>query len=88
MTIPYHRFQGRRHSGSKKDFRYQKKHSAIYGRKLSPTYMLPLGARDVIVVEALRYKPEGRGFDSRWSLNLFIDIILPVALRPWGRLSP
>jgi hypothetical protein len=24
------------------------------------------GARGGVVVEALRYKPEGRGFDSRW----------------------
>jgi hypothetical protein len=30
------------------------------------------------LVEALRYKPEGRGFDSRF---------LPVALWPLGRLS-
>jgi hypothetical protein len=27
--------------------------------------LLGLGARDGVVVEALRYKPEGRGFDSR-----------------------
>jgi hypothetical protein len=33
------------------------------------------------LVEALRYKPEGRGFDGA---TFFIDIILPVALWPWG----
>jgi hypothetical protein len=25
-----------------------------------------MGSRDGVVVKALRYKPEGRGFDSRW----------------------
>ena len=39
------------------------------------------------LVEALRYKPEGRAFDSRWSLEFFIDIILLAALWPWGLLS-
>jgi hypothetical protein len=32
------------------------------------------------LVEALRYKPEGRGFDSRWSHWNFSVTILPVAL--------
>ena len=35
------------------------------------------------LVEALRSKPEGCGFDLRWSLEFFIDIVLPVALWPW-----
>jgi hypothetical protein len=40
------------------------------------------------LVEALRYKPAGRGFDSRWCQWIFfIGIILSVALWPWGRPS-
>jgi len=36
------------------------------------------------LVEVLRYKPECRGFNFPMvSLELFIDIILPVALWPW-----
>jgi hypothetical protein len=32
--------------------------------------------------EALRYKPEGHGFDFRWGKWFFIDLILPAALCP------
>ena len=41
------------------------------------------------LVEALRYKPEGRGFDSLFvSFELFIDTILPAALWPLGSTQP
>jgi hypothetical protein len=36
------------------------------------------------LVEALRYKPEGRGFDSRM---VSLEFFLSVALWPWSRLS-
>jgi hypothetical protein len=37
------------------------------------------------LAEALRYKPEGRGFDS---LEFFIDVIFPVAIWPRGFTQP
>jgi hypothetical protein len=41
------------------------------------------GARGSVVVKALRYKPEGRGFDTRW--GEFLNLPNPSGLtRPWG----
>jgi hypothetical protein len=49
-------------------------------------YILPEGARGSVVVKALRYKPEGRGFDSR--LGGFLNLPnLSGRTRPWGLLS-
>ena len=39
------------------------------------------------LVEALSYKSEDHGLDSRCHWNFFIDDILPVALWPRGLLS-
>jgi hypothetical protein len=48
-----------------------------------------MGARGGVVVEALRYKPEGRGFDSRWChCKFFIDIILPGRTMALGSTQP
>ena len=52
---------------------------------LSDTPKRDAGYAVAQLVEALRYKLEGRGFDSRWChREFFIDVILPATLRPWG----
>jgi len=47
---------------------------------LRSTLMLSPGLAVVQSVEALRYKLEGRGFDSRWgSFRFFTDLIILLA---------
>jgi hypothetical protein len=41
-----------------------------------------VGARSNVVVEALCYKPEGRGFETGWGEKFLIYLIIPAALRP------
>jgi hypothetical protein len=48
---------------------YVKKKHAFYINIFSPKFSL--GARGGVVIEALRYKPKGRGFDSRWCHWIF-----------------
>jgi hypothetical protein len=50
--------------------------------RISQFYYPSIGHVVMQLVEALRYKPEGRGFNTRWSLEFFIDKILPAALWP------
>jgi hypothetical protein len=59
------------------------KNERQFKSKIYCQYVLLIGARGGTVVEALRYKLEGVRFPMV-SLDIFIDIILPVALWPWG----
>jgi hypothetical protein len=48
--------------------------------------MLGIGARSSVVVNALCYKPEGRGFDTRWGEILYLPNLSGRTM-PWGSLS-
>jgi hypothetical protein len=49
-------------------------------------YFTKHGARGSVVVKALCYNPEGRGFDTRW--GEFLNLPHPSSrTRPWGLLS-
>jgi len=53
----------------------------LYSRKINKNVTIYIWGHAVVqLVQALRYKPEGRGFDSRWCVRV-------AALWPWGRLS-
>jgi hypothetical protein len=38
----------------------------LHNEELNDLHFKPNGARGGVVVKAIRYKPAGRGFDSRW----------------------
>jgi hypothetical protein len=46
-------------------------------------------ARGSVMVEALGYKPENRGFVTRWNELIFLNLPNPSSrTRPWSLLSP
>jgi hypothetical protein len=48
--------------------------------------LLFFGARGSLVVKALGYKPEGRGFETRW--GDILNLANPSGrTKPWGSLS-
>jgi hypothetical protein len=49
---------------------------------------VPEGYAVAQIVDALHYRPAGRGFDSRWGLKIFIDFVLPAALCARGSIQP